>query len=408
MDQGTDYNTAATLINFVSDHYCKTSTSDYCVSPAGVAKVAEEDLRVRRYGYAMLAPILLMTIFSLRQWWRLEKSWNRLRTLPLVLLQVFPQYRALRILYLGLQKKASWRAEKDVYDRDLTSLEPNLEAIPETYIVLAYSISDGGWLGWGFLVSLVISIFSGGFGIAEFMKTGPCKMIPSTSGFIDGFVSLGFPAVVFSIIATFVGKGLSLTVVALDGGAGLIFSKAAMWMALNLLPQFIYACCILWATLGFKKAAKACFNYPALVLTPCIGTWTFSPAAQNNESTSNSKCFMSCESNKISVSYKHTWVTFGITLIGAIVTIVVGYEQPGRELSDFGTKIETLIPVVVSWVLIIVILPILIGFVQGVDKCCNCYTCCPTKCFPVVERIELNVDNMDSQRRRYRVANSEQ
>ena len=84
--------------------------------------IAEQDLRVRRYGYAMLAPILLMTIFSLRQWWRLEKSWNRLRTLPLVLLQVFPQYRALRILYLGLQKKASWRAEKDVYDRDLTSL----------------------------------------------------------------------------------------------------------------------------------------------------------------------------------------------------------------------------------------------------------------------------------------------
>ena len=84
--------------------------------------IAEQDLRVRRYGYAMLAPILLMTIFSLRQWWRLEKSWNRLRTLPLVLLQVFPQYRALRILYLGLRKKASWRAEKDVYDRDLTSL----------------------------------------------------------------------------------------------------------------------------------------------------------------------------------------------------------------------------------------------------------------------------------------------
>ena len=78
--------------------------------------------RVRRYGYAMLAPILLMTIFSLRQWWRLEKSWNRLWTLPLVLLQCFPQYRALRILYLGLRKKASWRAEKDIYVRDLTSL----------------------------------------------------------------------------------------------------------------------------------------------------------------------------------------------------------------------------------------------------------------------------------------------
>jgi hypothetical protein len=74
LDQGTDYYTAATLIHYGSDHWCKTSTSDYCVSPAGVARVAEEDLRVRRYGYAMLAPILLMTIFSLRQWLRLEQE----------------------------------------------------------------------------------------------------------------------------------------------------------------------------------------------------------------------------------------------------------------------------------------------------------------------------------------------
>ena len=180
------------------------------------------------------------------------------------------------------------------------------------------------------------------------------------------------------------------------------------------------ACCVLWATLGFKKAAKACFNYPALVLTPCFGTWTFGSASQNNESTStsNSNCCMSCESNKISVCYKHTWVTFGISLIGTMATFVVGYEKPWQNFSNFGRAVTYFFTVVtegweagfvvISWVLTIVILPILIGFVQGVDKCCNCYTCCPTKCFPVVERIELNVDNMDSQRRRYRVANLEQ
>ena len=71
-------------------------------------------------------------------------------------------------------------------------------------------------------------------------------MVPSTSGFLGGFLSLGFPAVVFSVIATSVGKGLLLPVVADGGedgdpeGGGLIFSKVAMWMALNLLPQLIY------------------------------------------------------------------------------------------------------------------------------------------------------------------------
>ena len=182
----------------------------------------------------------------------------------------------------------------------------------------------------------------------------------------------------------------------------------------------LQACCVLWATLGFKKAAKACFNYPALVLTPCFGTWTFCPAARNNESTSNSNCCMSCESNKISVSYKHTWVTFAISLIGTIVTFVAGYEYQWvhtnghiaeRKLSDFGRGVTQFFKygyfhfnewsagaTIFSWVLTIVILPILIGFVQVVDKCCNCCTCCPccpTKCFPVVERIELDVDNMD-------------
>ena len=144
------------------------------------------------------------------------------------------------------------------------------------------------------------------------------------------------------------------------------------------------ACCVLWATLGFKKAAKACFNYPALVLTPCFGTWTFGPAALNNESTSNLNY-------KISVSYKHTWVTFGISLIGAIVTSVVGYENSWRNFSNFGRYVTLFFTyvddqrelrssslcidymyavfVLISGFLIIVILPILTGFVQGVDNC---------------------------------------
>ena len=176
----------------------------------------------------------------------------------------------------------------------------------------------------------------------------------------------------------------------------------------------LQACCILWEFLGFKKAFKACFNYPALVLTPCFGVWTFGPAARNNESTSNS-C-MSCESKEISVSYKHTWVTFGISLIGVIVTFFAEYG-----VSEFNTALENnfngagpfwmALSVIYSGVLFIVILPILIGFVQGVDKCCNCLctitvtdfskakiclcTCCPTECFPVVQRVELDVDNMD-------------
>ena len=114
VDQGSDYYTIATLIDYGFECHSRCVQRD---------QEDEEDSRVRSYGYAMIAPILLMTIFSLRQWWRLEKIGNRLRTLPLVFMQFFPQYRALRILYLGLKKKTrEWREELDIYHRDLTSL----------------------------------------------------------------------------------------------------------------------------------------------------------------------------------------------------------------------------------------------------------------------------------------------
>ena len=117
-----------------------------------------------------------------------------------------------------------------------------MESIPQIHVVLCLVISNAthGEVPASVLVTFALSIFSGGVGIAKFMKTGPCKIVPCTSGFLDGFVSLGFPAVVFSVIATLVGKGLLLPVVAYGRGARLIFSNVAMWMALNLLPQLTY------------------------------------------------------------------------------------------------------------------------------------------------------------------------
>ena len=103
VDQGSDYYEAGILINH--EHECRHRD---CDSSLTEEEMQSEELRISRYGYAMLVPIILMTICSLRQWWRLEKGkYQRLLTFPLVLLQLYPQYRAVRILYLGLMKKRS-------------------------------------------------------------------------------------------------------------------------------------------------------------------------------------------------------------------------------------------------------------------------------------------------------------
>ena len=113
--------------------------------------------------------------------------------------------------------------------------EPFLESTPQIHILICLLVSNDDDIP-----ALFLSVISGGLGIAKFLKTGICKIIPRKSGYFDGLVSLGFPAVVFSIIVTFVGKGLLLPVVAYKKGEGLIFSKVAMWVGLNLVPQFSY------------------------------------------------------------------------------------------------------------------------------------------------------------------------
>ena len=94
-----------------------------CYATQGYPLRAPEIERVKKYGYAMLAPIVLMTIISIRQWMSLEKGFkNLILTFPLVILQVYPQYRALRVLYLGITKSVLWKEEKRKYDRNLNSL----------------------------------------------------------------------------------------------------------------------------------------------------------------------------------------------------------------------------------------------------------------------------------------------
>ena len=96
-------------------------------------------------------------------------------------------------------------------------------------------------------------------------------------------------------------------------------------------------------------------------------------------------------------------VNYSISLIGAIITFFVGYYDLSRfdiDVKDFftsGFRDQWVAGVVlISWFLILVVLPICIGFVQTVDNCCNFLCkCCSSKCFPVVQHSVLDVDNMD-------------
>ena len=86
-------------------------------------------------------------------------------------------------------------------------------------------------------------------GMVKFLMKGPCKIIPNASGFLDGFLSFGFPPLFFSIFTTLFGKAVILPGVASTQSpnglwnaavGNLSTSKVFMWMGFNLLPNFVY------------------------------------------------------------------------------------------------------------------------------------------------------------------------
>ena len=78
------------------------------------------------FSLAMFMPVLLAMLFILPHWWNNEKKTtrcNKIFTFALVLLQFYPQWKMLNVLYMGLWKKdVKWKEEKEKLQRNVGSL----------------------------------------------------------------------------------------------------------------------------------------------------------------------------------------------------------------------------------------------------------------------------------------------
>ena len=55
------------------------------------------------------------------------------------------------------------------------------------------------------------SIMSATFGIAKFLKNGPCRLIPN-QGFLGGYCQIGFILILLNVNATMLSKGFALPI----------------------------------------------------------------------------------------------------------------------------------------------------------------------------------------------------
>ena len=76
------------------------------------------------------------------------------------------------------------------------------------------------------------------------------------------------------------------------------------------------------ASIGIKKTLQIVIQFPALILTPAFSQWVIAPI----ESYSFTNLFCG-GSSRLGVSFLHTWINAGITLVGQYFFLVIRNKE---------------------------------------------------------------------------------
>jgi len=332
------------------------------------------------YGSVMLIPVLLAMLFTIPHWWRREKGWNRLYTLPLLIFQVWPQWQVMKVLKLMKDGNSNWRMEKEKLEKEIGSLEPFLESLPQVHLIMAIVLRGPkslGSLGSQSVVTFLLSVFSACFGMSKFFNYGPSRLIPYDK------MNLGFFVLMVNIASCFIGKALILVLA--DGQ----FDKyrlestsqvnVLIWCSLSLLPQMIFALITMCASLGMRKAIKTVINFPAMILTPAFSYWVFGPIE------SSSSCCKTTRTTRIGVSFLHSWINAVITIAGQVTYVYLVYSR------SFGW-IYGIMALGLHFVSVL-----MLALIQLLERC-DKDSCCPSSCCKsTIQRTVLDVDDPSRQ-----------
>ena len=61
-----------------------------------------------------------------------------------------------------------------------------------------------------FLLTFSSSVFTAAFGIAKYLKLGPCRLIPNVGPPLGGYCQIGFLLIMVNVASTILSKGFTL------------------------------------------------------------------------------------------------------------------------------------------------------------------------------------------------------
>ena len=89
-----------------------------------------------QYKYAIFTflPVFVSFLFTLRHWYHTENTKRKkLKSLPFLILQLWPQYRVGRILHYFRKGNRKWIRERDYFETELSTLGKNKNFAVSSY-----------------------------------------------------------------------------------------------------------------------------------------------------------------------------------------------------------------------------------------------------------------------------------
>ena len=159
---------------------------------------------------------------------------------------------------------------------NVSGVEPFVESVPQSLWVLSLGfltnecvgVNPGDGLG---VCVFTTSILSACYGLTNFLRVGPLKVIPNQPA--SGFGHLSYYIVFFSVLCSLTAKGFVL--------GALVADRQFMELLLIFIPQVLFSLTTLCATLGVKDCLSLAIRHPAIVLMPIFTNFAFGPEKSN-------------------------------------------------------------------------------------------------------------------------------
>ena len=267
-----------------------------------------------KFGIATSIVLTLSFLLTTIQWYKVEDGSQKLLSLAALLLQCYPQFKAVQILYYGWKEEnAKWKDIKDKLESTISHVEPFVESWPQVVILWMYLGLSGQWFCSWFAMGVLgmkfyMSVFSAVWGVFKFLKEGPCKF---NSGIGAALVAITASATAGAKIPLFY-----LFFNHLHHGDRIL--PTILVLSLCYILPFLHACFVLYLALGIKKGMSTIMMYPALVMLPALSCVTFGPVSEGRDIWSMYKK----DEPKIQFSWRLTWVNMIMTICGIAASSV--------------------------------------------------------------------------------------